>query len=87
MIPGAGNSLWPRSSRSWKDHGKDMEASEDSGKAIEDLGDSEKEAETSGGSGKEIETSEDGDQEVVTEITDSKTKARNGALVKRSISN
>lgn len=85
MIPGAGNSLWPRSNRSWKDHGKDSEASGDSGKAIEALGDSGTEAETSGDSGTEIETSGDSDQEVATEITDSRTKARNGVLIKHSV--
>lgn len=87
MIPGAGNSLWPRSSRSWKDHGKDSEASGDSGKAIEASGDSGTEAETSGDSGTEIETSGDSDQAVATEITDPRTKARNGVSVKRLVSN
>lgn len=87
MIHGAGSSLWPQSSQSQKDHGKDTEATEDSGKAIEALGDSEKETEVSGDSGKEIETSEDSDQEVA-EVTDFKTtKARNGVLVKHLVSN
>lgn len=87
MIHGAGSSLWPQSNQSWKDHGKDTETSEDSGKAIEVLGDSEKATETPGDSVTEIETSEDSDQEVATGVTDSKTKARSGVLVKHLVSN
>lgn len=87
MIRVDGSSLWPRSNQSWKDHGKDIEASGDSGKAVEASGDSEKETEASGDSGKEIETSEDNDQEVATKVTDSKTKARSGVSVKHLGSN
>ena len=87
MIHGAGNSLWPQSSRSWKDHGKGTETSGDSGKAIEVTEGSGKETETSGDSGKAVETSGDSDQEVAAGITDSKTKARNGVLVKHLVSN
>ena len=77
MIHGAGNSLWPQSSRSWKDHGKGIETSGGSGK----------ETKTSGDSGKAVETSGDSDREVAAGITDSKTKARNGVLVKHLVSN
>lgn len=96
MIHGAGSSQWPRNSQSWKDHGKDIEASEGSEKAVEGSGDSgkavaledsEKETETSGDSGKEIEASEDSDQEVATKVTDPKTRARSGVSVKHSDSN
>ncbi|ELW65741.1 Nucleolar RNA helicase 2 [Tupaia chinensis] len=61
----------------WKDPGKDLEAS----------GVNVKETETSGVSVKETETSGDSDQEVATEITDSKTKAKNGVLIKHLVNN
>ena len=41
-----------------------------------------KASKVSGDSGKEVETSEDSDQEVATKVTDSKTKARSGVLIK-----
>ena len=41
----------------------------------------------SGDSGKEVEASEDSDQEVATKVTDSKTKARSGVLIKHLDSN
>ena len=40
-----------------------------------------------GDSGKEVEASEDSDQEVATKVTDSKTKARSGVLIKHLDSN
>lgn len=87
MIHGAGSSLWPQSNQSWKDRGKDTEASGDSGKAAEASGDSGMETEAPGDSEKEIEASEDSDQVVATKITDPKTEARNGVLVKHFVSN
>ena len=41
----------------------------------------------SGDSGKEVEASEDSDQEMATKVTDSKTKARCGVLIKLLDSN
>lgn len=85
MIHDAGSSLWPRSSPSWKDHGKDIEASGVSEKAAVVSEASEKAKEASGDSGEEIEASEE-DQEVETKATDPKTKARSGVLVKPLVS-
>ena len=55
---------------------KDTANSRDSGKAIEALGDRGK-----------VDVSEDSNQEVTTKVTDSKTKARSGILIKHSDSN
>ena len=49
--------------------------------------DSARATEVSGDSGKEVEASEDSDQEVATKVTDSKTKARSGVLIKHLDSN
>lgn len=87
MIHDAGSSLWPQSNQSWKDHGKDMEASGDSGKAVEASGDSGTETEDSEDSGKAVEAREDSDQEVATKVTDPKTKARSGVSVKHLVNN
>ncbi|KAK2503638.1 hypothetical protein MC885_010578 [Smutsia gigantea] len=87
MIHGAGSSLWPQNNQSWKDRGKDTEDSGDSGKAAEASGDSGMETEAPGDSEKEIEASEDSDQVVATKITDPKTEARSGVLVKHFVSN
>ena len=57
------------------------------GKAIEASGDSARASKVSGDSGKEVEASEDSDQEVATKVTDSKTKARSGVLIKHLDSN
>lgn len=82
MTQDAGSSVWPRSSRSWKDPWMAIEAAGVSVMATavhsEDSG---VEAGTSGGRGseEEVETSEDSDPEVA-------TKARSGVLVKRLVS-
>ena len=55
---------------------KDTANSRDSGKAIEALEDRGK-----------VDASEDSNQEVTTKVTDSKTKARSGILIKHSDSN
>lgn len=81
MIPDAGSLLWPRSSQSWKVHGKDFQVEGVSGKATVVSEDSGMETEASGGSEEEVETSEGRDQEAA---TDPQTKARSGVLVKRS---
>lgn len=91
MIPDAGSSPWPPSSRSWKDPQKDIEAAGVSGMAAVALSeDSEVEAGTSGDRGRdseeEVETSEDSDQEVATKVTGPQTKARSGVLVKHLVS-
>lgn len=82
MIRDAGSSPWPRSSQTWKDLQKGIEAAGVSAMAAVVLSeDSGVEAGTSGDrdSEEEVETSEDRDQEVA-------TKARSGVLVKRLIS-
>lgn len=82
MTQDVGSSLWPLSSRSWKDLQKDIEAAGVSGMAVVVLSeDSGVEAGTSGDrdSEEEVETSEDSDQEVA-------TKARSGVLVRRLVS-
>ena len=43
--------------------------------------------EVSEDSGKEVKASEDSNQEVATKVTDSKTKARSGVLIKHLDSN
>lgn len=79
MIHGAGSSLWLLNNLSWRDHGKDIEALGDSVMAV---------AASEDGMETEIEAaSGDSDQEVATEITDFKTKARRGVLIKRLVSN
>ena len=87
MIHGAGSFLWPRSNQSWKVHGKDIATSEDSGKAVEASGDSARATEVSEDSGEEVEASEDSDLEGATKVTDSRTKARSGVLIKHLDSN
>lgn len=82
VIRDVGSSLWPPSSRSWKDLQKDIEAAGVSGMAVVVLSeDSGVEAGTSGDRDSEegVETSEDSDQAVA-------TKARSGVLVKRLVS-
>ena len=54
------------------------------GKAVEASGDSPRTTKVSGDSGKEVKASEDNNQEVATKVTDSKTKARSGVLIKHS---
>ena len=49
--------------------------------------DSARATEVAEDSGKEAEASEDSDQEVATKVTDSKTKARSGVLIKHLDSN
>lgn len=90
-IRDAGSSLWPPSSRSWKDPQKDTEVAGASGMAAVALSeDSGVEAGTSGDrdrdSEEEVETSEDNDQEVATKVTGPQTKARSGVLVKHLVS-
>ena len=87
VMRGTGCILWPWSNQSENVHGKDIATSEDSGKATEASGDSARVTEVPGDSGKEVEASEDSDQEVATKVTDFKTKARNGVLIKHLDSN
>ena len=87
MIHGTGSSLWPRSNQSEKVHLKKIATSEDSGKAVEASGDGARATELSRDSGKEVGASEDSDQEAAAKVTDSKTKARSGVLIKHLDSN
>ena len=57
------------------------------GKAVEASGNSPRTTKVSGDSGKEVKASEDSNQEVATKVTDSKTKARSGVLIKHLDSN
>lgn len=90
MTQDAGSSLWPRSSRSWKDPWRDTEvaAGVSAMAAAEHSEDSAVEAGTSGDrdSEEEVETSEDSGLAVVTKVTDPRTKGRSGVLVKRLVS-
>ena len=54
---------------------------------MEASGDSARATEVSGDSGKKVEASEDNYQEVATKVTNSKTKARRGVLIKHLNSN
>lgn len=77
MILGAGSWPWPQSSQSWKDPRKDTGTSGDRGTGTEASGDS--------GIGIEAEASGDS-EEAATRVTDFRTKARRGVLVKPSVS-
>lgn len=79
VIQDAGSSLWPRSSRSWRDPRKDIEAAGVSGMAVAvPLEDSGVEAGTSGDRGSEEEEGEIETSEVT-------TKARSGVSVKHLV--